>query len=103
MSGLHAPVAGCAVNDEVAHVEGVGVMILIWERDNYLGDYVLVVEGDLNGDAVCDVLDASAAQRYSAGYGYYPTACEIYAANGYATDTVDVYSYQNVVNIALAS
>ena len=40
MSGLHAPVAGCAVNDEVAHVEGVGVMILIWERDSECCDVV---------------------------------------------------------------
>ena len=40
MSGLHAPVTGCAVNDEVAHVEGVGVMILIWERDSECCDVV---------------------------------------------------------------
>lgn len=40
MSGLHAPVAGCAVNDEVAHVEGVGVMILILERDSECCDVV---------------------------------------------------------------
>ena len=40
MSGLHAPVAGRAVNDEVAHVEGIGVMILIWERDSECCDVV---------------------------------------------------------------
>ena len=40
MSGLHAPVAGCAVNDEVAHMEGVRVMILIWERDSECCDVV---------------------------------------------------------------
>ena len=40
MSGLHAPVAGFAVNDEVAHVEGVGLMILIWERDSECCDVV---------------------------------------------------------------
>ena len=40
MSGLHAPVAGRAVNDEVAHVEGIGVIILIWERDSECCDVV---------------------------------------------------------------
>ena len=40
MSGLHAPVAGCAINKEIAHVEGVGVMILIWERDSECCDVV---------------------------------------------------------------
>ena len=40
MSGLHAPVAGCAINKEVAHVEGVGAMILIWERDSECCDIV---------------------------------------------------------------
>ena len=40
MCGLHAPIAGCAVNDEVAHVEGVGLMILIWERDSECCDVV---------------------------------------------------------------
>jgi hypothetical protein len=40
LSGLHAPVAGCAVNDEVAHVEGVRVMILIWERDSECCDII---------------------------------------------------------------
>ena len=40
MSGLHAPVAGCAVNEEVAHVEGVGLIILIWERDSECCDVV---------------------------------------------------------------
>ena len=40
MSGLHAPVAGCAVNEEVSHVEGVGLMILIWERDSECCDVV---------------------------------------------------------------
>lgn len=33
LSGLHAPVAGCAINKEIAHVEGVGLMIWLWERD----------------------------------------------------------------------
>ena len=40
MSGLHAPVAGCAINKEIAHVEGVGVMILIWEWDSECYDVV---------------------------------------------------------------
>ena len=47
MSSLHAPVAGGAINKEIAHVEGVGVMILIWERDseccNVVSQFCLVI------------------------------------------------------------
>ena len=33
LPGLHTPVAGGAVYEEVSHVEGVGLMIWLWERD----------------------------------------------------------------------
>lgn len=40
MPGLHTPVAGSAVYEEVSHVEGVGLMVLIWERDSECCDIV---------------------------------------------------------------
>lgn len=69
--------------------------------DNTPG-YTIIVEGDLNGDSVCDVIDAAVAQLYSAGF-YEPTKNETYAANGDLIDEFDVNSYQNVVNCVLSS
>ena len=74
MSGLHAPVAGCAVNDEVAHVEGVGVMILIWERDSECCDVVSqfgLVVSHFAGVGSCTLVD----ELYSAGYGEVLEVC----------------------------
>ncbi len=81
---------------------GTGTIITVFDGDDYIGDYTLIVEGDLNGDSVCDVLDAAAAQLYSSGLSE-PTVNEIYAANGCISDEIDVNSYQNVVNTCLAS
>ncbi len=71
------------------------------EYENNYG-YTIIVEGDLNGDSVCDVIDAAVAQLYSAGF-YEPSENETYAANGGLIDEFDVNSYQNVVNCALSS
>ncbi len=81
---------------------GTGTVITVFDGDDYIGDFTLIVEGDLNGDSVCDVLDAAQAQRYSAGFQE-PTENEIYAANGCIVAEIDVNSYQNVVNMCLAS
>lgn len=80
---------------------GTGTIITVFDGNEYIGDFTLIVEGDLNGDSVCDVLDAAAAQLYSAGF-HEPTQNEIYAANGCISDEIDVNSYQNVVNVCLA-
>ena len=53
-------------------------------------------------DSVCDVLDASIAYLYSAGFQE-PTVNEILAANGCISDELDANSYQNVVNMCLSS
>lgn len=81
---------------------GTGATISVFDEEENVGDYTIIVEGDLNGDSVCDVLDAAQAQLYSAGF-HEPTQNEIYAANGCISDEIDVNSYQNVVNICLAS
>ena len=81
---------------------GTGTVITVFYGNDYIGDFTLIVEGDLNGDSVVDVLDAAAAQLYSAGF-HEPTENEILAANGCISDVIDVNSYQNVVNTCLAS
>ncbi len=79
---------------------GTGTTLTLFENGVHVGDYTVVVIGDLNGDSVCDVLDASKTERISNANAT-ATYLETYAANGEASDTVDVNSYQNVVNMAL--
>lgn len=93
-------VATPSFKTEYGEYLGTGSVVAIYDGDNYLGEFVIVVEGDLNGDAVCDVLDAAMAQRYSNDDNK-PSIYEIYAANGYVADSIDVNSYQNVVNVLL--
>lgn len=63
--------------------------------------FTVIVDGDLNGDSVCDVLDSSAAAIYSSGKKT-PSAEEIYAANGEYSDTIGIEAYQALVNKAVA-
>lgn len=79
---------------------GTGTTVSVFCEGEYTGDYTVIVEGDLNGDSVCDALDALEAERTSSGHST-PTTEEIYAANGHLSDTLDASSYQNVVNTAL--
>ena len=71
-------------------------------NDAVADDYTVIVNGDLNGDGVCDALDVAYAALVSSGHKT-ATEEEIYAANGCVSDELDVNSYQNVVNICLAS
>ena len=79
---------------------GTGSTITAFNGDDYMGDYTIIAKGDLNGDGVCDVLDASAAERYSSLHNEL-SENEILAANGGIADEIDASEYQNVVNIAL--
>ncbi len=85
-------------NNETSY--GTGVSITISYQDFEVSEYTLIVNGDLNGDSVCDVLDASEAEKYATEKKE-PSLTEIYAANANVSDTIDAQSYQNVVNIAL--
>lgn len=80
---------------------GTGTILTVFDGGKYIGDFTLIVEGDLNGDSVCDVLDAAVAHLYSVGLDE-PTQNEIYAANGCISDVIDVNAYQEVVNIVSA-
>ena len=63
--------------------------------------YTLVIDGDVDGDGVCDVLDAALVEKMANNGEVQATKAQALAANSAATETVDVTSYQNVVNIAL--
>lgn len=80
---------------------GTGSVVNMYNNNGELeGSYTVVVTGDLDGDAVCDVLDVAKAERVANSHESADIA-QIYAANGRVSDKIDVLSYQNVVNTAL--
>lgn len=81
---------------------GTGTEISVFDGDDYKGDYKVIVIGDLNGDSVCDVVDAAEAERVSSGQATATTE-QVYAANGCISDELDVASYQTFVNNVLAN
>ena len=81
---------------------GTGSTFTVYEQDDYMGDYTLITQGDLDGDGVCDVIDMYIAYLCSANCCE-PTQNQIYAANGGISEKIDDSSYQNVVNVALNS
>ena len=81
---------------------GTGSVFTVYDDDDYMGDYTLIIEGDINGDGVCDVLDASVTYLYSVKLAT-PSQNEIYAANGKIAEEITSSDYQNIVNIVLNS
>lgn len=79
---------------------GTGTLISLYNGADYIYDLTVIVKGDLNGDSVCDVLDVAKTENY-ANENATPTQNEIYAANGEIADTIDVQTYQAIVNTAL--
>ena len=72
------------------------------ESDNLADSYLFVVNGDTNGDSVCDVLDCAMVALVSRGYttldGAYKKSADINQDN-----VINETDYQAIVNIALAS
>ncbi len=80
---------------------GTGSTVTVFENNVFTGDYKVIVTGDLDGDSVCDVIDASLAEK-AANNKTTLSREQICAANGCYSEEVDITAYQNVVNRALA-
>ncbi len=79
---------------------GTGSVINVFDSDwNFIRSYVLAVQGDVNGDSVCDVLDCMlielARNKHTTLDGVYLAAGDL-AENG----TIDTADYQEVVSRA---
>lgn len=79
---------------------GTGSIISIYENDEKINEYKIIVAGDLNGDSVCDVLDVMITELCYTN-NKIPSEDECYAANGSKKVTIDEASFQYVVNTAM--
>ncbi len=89
-----------AINSLNPSYLGTGSIFTVYDNEDYMGDYTLITEGDINGDGVCDVLDAAVTYLYSANLST-PSQNEIYAANGEIAEEINSSDYQNIVNLVL--
>ncbi len=81
---------------------GTGTIITVFDGNDYIGDFTLVVEGDTNGDSICDVLDCAQVALVSNGHKTFDGAYEL-AANSNQDDVVDANDYQAIINKSLES
>ncbi len=79
---------------------GTGTEITVNVTDSEKVSLTLIVDGDLNGDSVCDVLDVQLTGIYSNGLEE-ATENEILAANGGNATEITTMQYRNIVNKAL--
>ncbi len=80
---------------------GTGTVVALSVNGEAVHKLTIIVNGDINGDSVCDVIDLVLAARYSTNTQT-PSQNEIYAANCGIAGTIDETTYQNLVNKALS-
>ena len=79
---------------------GTGSLFYIYENDAISETYTIIVEGDINGDSVVDVLDASGVELATNSHKEL-TGNYRHAADTNRDGVIDVVDYQAVVNCAL--
>ncbi|MGN1316435.1 MAG: dockerin type I repeat-containing protein [Acutalibacteraceae bacterium] len=80
---------------------GTGTVVSVYDGRSYVGDYTLIVEGDLNGDSVCDVIDCAQAELASNSFLTLEGAY-VNAADTNMDGVVNVDDYQAIVNKAVS-
>ena len=82
-------------------IYGTGTTIAVFDGDNFIGEFTMVVDCDLNGDSVVDVLDSSQMALASSGKKTLDGAYAM-AADSNSDDIIDINDYQDVVNKAVS-
>jgi hypothetical protein len=80
---------------------GTGTILSVYDGETYIGDFTLVVEGDVNSDSICDALDAMHVALVSNGHRELVGAYAM-AADMDMDETIDASDYQIIVNKAVA-
>lgn len=80
---------------------GTGSVVTVYKNGKLAGEFSVVITGDLDGDSISDVLDASFAEKCMNGNAF-PNKSQIYAANGRVSDEIDISAYQKTVNTVLS-
>ncbi len=80
---------------------GTGSTVEVLDSDaNTVSTYTVVVENDVNGDSVCDVLDCAQVARVISGYDSFEGVYKL-AADSDNNGEIDINDYQAIVNAAL--
>lgn len=82
-------------------IYGTGTTIAVFDGDNFIGEFTMVVDGDINGDSVVDVLDSSQMALASSGKKTLEGAYAL-AGDSNSDDIIDISDYQDVVNKAVS-
>ncbi len=103
---LYVPSTGMAFA-EASHIAGnyeflgTGSIVTVFDGSDISSEYTIVVEGDINGDSVCDGLDVAQIALASNGHENLDGAYAMAADTNY-DNMVDVNDYQSIVNKAVA-
>ncbi len=81
---------------------GTGSVIELFKDGEKFDEYTVIINGDLNGDSVTDVLDIAFTEMCLSG-NIKPNMEQCFASNGYTKAELDTNSYSYVVNKALSA
>ena len=91
----------CTIAADNTSALGSGTVATVFVDGEAVHTLTLIVNGDINGDSVCDVLDIAEAERFVTNKKT-PELTEIYAANSGIAEAIDESTYQSLVNKALS-
>ena len=92
---------------EASHISGdneflgTGSIVTVFDGNDISSEYTVIVEGDTNGDSVCDVLDTLEVAKVSNGHTSFDGAYAI-AADSNQDEVIDINDYQDIVNKAVS-
>ncbi len=81
---------------------GTGSTIAVYDQGNLYKNYTVIINNDVNGDSIVDVIDASQVERAVNGFEAFE-GVSLTAADSDGDNSIDVDDYQAVVNAVLAN